>query len=400
MLHFAAPLGLLALGAVLVPLLLHLVRRPRRVVRVGSLDFLAAERHRVKSLRWRDLLLLALRCALLAALALLLAGPQWETARPVRWMLLVPGVELDPAARLKRDQVVAEGFEARWLAPGFPPATTGTPGMEPGDAWSLLREADAGLPAGSRAVVLGPRWDAQFGGARPVLSRLEVTWQAVDTPPPSIAAPGEARVLILAAANRAEEARVLRAALEAVGGIVFTEREPRWIFALGDVELSADLTREVSVRGARWISDPPDTAAIQDVDRWFTAVGADVHVRRRVAPGEGAPLLADGAGDPIVVARREGAGQRWQFAVRFHPDWSDWTVGGAFPAWWRAQVRPPPIEPGMVSVQQAAPRFDAAARSWVLPSLAFIDLRPACWIAAVLFFAAERALGWRGRRTT
>src|SRR5688572_5641673 len=106
MLQLAAPLGLLALGALLAPIVIHLVRRPLRVVRIGSLKSLQAERRPVRSLRWHEGWLLLLRCAILAALALALAGVRWQPAAPApaRWLLLVPGATLDAAHRVEWDR--------------------------------------------------------------------------------------------------------------------------------------------------------------------------------------------------------------------------------------------------------------------------------------------------------
>jgi hypothetical protein len=73
-------MALIALAALAVPLVLHLIRRPVPSVRLGSLKFLTESQRRLRSVRWRDLLLLLLRCGVLAILALLLAGPRWVQA--------------------------------------------------------------------------------------------------------------------------------------------------------------------------------------------------------------------------------------------------------------------------------------------------------------------------------
>lgn len=88
---FLSPLGLLAALGVAVPILLHLLRRRReRTVDFPAVRFLLLARRRTsRRLRLRRLLLLALRCAAVLLLALVLA-------RPVR---LAPGSALqDPAA--------------------------------------------------------------------------------------------------------------------------------------------------------------------------------------------------------------------------------------------------------------------------------------------------------------
>jgi len=78
---FENPIFLLALGAVAVPILIHLIYRLRkRVVTFGSLRFLrAVVRRNRRRLRLRDALLLALRCAAVALIALGFARPRAAT---------------------------------------------------------------------------------------------------------------------------------------------------------------------------------------------------------------------------------------------------------------------------------------------------------------------------------
>lgn len=402
MLQFAAPLGLLAFGALLAPLLLHLVRRPRRVVRVGSLRPLEGDPRAVRSLRWRDHLLLALRCALLAALALSLAGLRWQPAAPppVRWLLLVPGTALDARGQAEWQRQLAGSDEARWLAPGFPRVTTTADPPAAGaevDAWSLLRELDARLPGGSHATVFGPTRAALFRGHRPTLAQVEVRWHAVpgDAGSPT---PPSGRVRLIATPGRAEDARYLRAALVTLGATFVTDETPDWIFQLGDAALPPDWNESVQL-GARLVTDAPDTAPAVDVTRWFDAGGTRVPLRRRVELTRGVPVRRDSMGEPWYTEERIGRGVHGRFALRFHPDWSDWPLSGAFPAWWREQLQPSSSALALAP-EQAAPAFAPAGRraTPLLPGHGRIDLRGWCWLLAVGLLVAERILDQRSRR--
>ena len=75
-----APLFLLGLAAVAVPVLIHLRLRHRsRVVRFPSLMFISRAPYRsVRRRRLRDLLLLSMRCLAVALLALAFARPLWQ----------------------------------------------------------------------------------------------------------------------------------------------------------------------------------------------------------------------------------------------------------------------------------------------------------------------------------
>jgi Aerotolerance regulator N-terminal len=182
MIQFLVPAALLAAAGILVPVLLHLWRPPARTVRLGSLRFLeTVPGRRLRDLRWRDRLLLLLRVALLLALAALLAGPFWLDHRngPQRWALLAPNAILDGPALQSWQQLLNEGYQPRVLAPGFPGVDSSTP-FPPSvvlDAWSLLREADARVPGGSKIVLFAPPRAALLRGARPV-TQSEVSWIA------------------------------------------------------------------------------------------------------------------------------------------------------------------------------------------------------------------------------
>ncbi len=183
MILFLVPAALLAAAGILVPVLLHLWRPPARTVRLGSLRFLdSVPGRRLRDLRWRDRLLLLLRVALLLALAALLAGPFWLDRRngPQRWALLAPNAILDGPALQSWQQLLNEGYQARVLAPGFPGVDSSTPSPPTVelDAWSLLSEAAARVPAGSKIALFAPPRAALLRGARPVLTQSEVSWIA------------------------------------------------------------------------------------------------------------------------------------------------------------------------------------------------------------------------------
>ncbi len=105
--NFLFPLYLLGAAAVVIPVLLHLRRRPPQdVVPFGALMFLeAAPVPPVKRRKLEDLLLLALRCLALALLALMFSRPLLATkdkaASSVRaWVVL-----LDQSASMRRDDI-------------------------------------------------------------------------------------------------------------------------------------------------------------------------------------------------------------------------------------------------------------------------------------------------------
>jgi hypothetical protein len=179
----------------------------------------------------------------------------------------------------------------------------------------------------------------------------------------------------------------------AIGATDAGEDPPEWIFQLGEVALPPAWAERVQ-RGARLVTDAPNTAPTAGVTRWFDVGASSVRLRQRVAVEAGTPVWRDSAGESLFTEQRRGAGRHWRFAIRFHPDWSDWPLESTFPAWWREQLIPVKNEALTIAPEQAAPRF-ASERSRAAPALAGFgrfDLRGGCWLLAAALFSIERAL--------
>ena len=182
-----APGWLIALAALSIPVLIHLwSRRERRVIRVGSTKRIEASvQHRARRLRITEWPLLLVRMALLALLVLLLAGPIWRSSQAEsdaaeRWTLVSPDTPLNSSMLRLIDSLAAE-TDVRVLKAGFPSFDADNPpNPEHVSIWSLLREADALLPAGSSIDVVAPPLATRFSGARPTLS-AKVTWHDLPT---------------------------------------------------------------------------------------------------------------------------------------------------------------------------------------------------------------------------
>lgn len=155
------PSALLALLGLSVPVAIHLWnRRPGREVAVGSLRWLVAgANRRLRNLKPEQLWLLLLRAALLAVLAVAVAGPVWRQTQPAGRGVVLLSAE---AARLPAlaglqptiDSLQRKGYELRWLAAGFP--------RVPGAAWRALA---TGQPSGA-ADSLAAGQPLEFAWAR------------------------------------------------------------------------------------------------------------------------------------------------------------------------------------------------------------------------------------------
>jgi hypothetical protein len=202
-LAWAHPAWLWGLAALAVPLAIHLLSRgQQRRVLVGSVRLLrAAPSRHLRRLRPTRLLLLAVRCLLLAVVAIALAGLRWSgaaAAPPASWTLVDPALLADssPGVASQRGQLLEQlrsageaGSELRLLAAGLPPFDPDAPvgadasllGAAPvtadHDLWSLLREADALAPPGIGFEIFAADRLADLRGERPALGR-PAAWRA------------------------------------------------------------------------------------------------------------------------------------------------------------------------------------------------------------------------------
>lgn len=138
-LHPAFLWGLLGLS---VPIAIHLLsRKEGKIVRVGSLRHLrTSESPTFKSIKINELLLLAVRCLLLAVMVFFISewvSPTWWKAEKKKWVLVDPVIETAAAMEEVLDSLVADGYELRTLQAGFPEREEATMLVEK-DYWSLV----------------------------------------------------------------------------------------------------------------------------------------------------------------------------------------------------------------------------------------------------------------------
>jgi hypothetical protein len=425
-----APLWLAALAALAVPIVLHLwSRRPGRVVRVGSLRHLDGPPAESRRVRLHDPWLLALRLALLAALALALAAPflEREPARDApAWALVSPALLRDTAAaRADRtlDSLRHAGTPIRLLAPGLAEARDGEP--LPDDdtpVWSLLREADRAAPPGARLLVVAPLRLRDAVGERPRLSH-EVEWR-VPTQPLAVAGSSRSgggetrRAVVLATADRAEDARYLAAAIGAVAGdsagppvlsadsadaAAARARPGDWLVWLGDRAAPPALERAAE-RGAVLLADAPALPASARDGRLLAEGMPAIPVRFRAASlPPAATVWSDGAGRPLLAARPLGAGMRLDFAGRFDAASTDLVLRPAFPAlvarlWSSDDPARPADDARAVSASQLAPaRSDERTARAAAPLRTELG-RPLLLLAALLLVAERIVVARRDRK--
>lgn len=369
------PLGLAALAAMLVPLLLHLNRQPQhRPTPFAALRWLrgpARPRRRVRMDQWP---LLLLRLLLLAVLALLLAVPVWRGsfagARDV--VAVLPGIDAAQA----RAALAAPDAQWIWLQPGFPPLSEDAAAGAAPPVGSLLRELDSTLPADARLHVIVPSLLAGLDGGTIRLSR-DVDWHTINRAPdaPDTVPEATLRRLSLRAPAEAAAAVYLRAAV-AAGNSGGTERY-RLVADAPEAPIAADTD------AVFWLAGEPSPALLRWIGQGGTAlVDAPPHDRGDV-------VARDAQGRPQLRIERLAQGRLLRFAAALNAAELPLVLDAEFPALLFGQLFPADLALDRASAAAVQPtvgaaRADAAAR----------PLSPALIVLAALLALAERLLSW------
>ncbi|NCP13861.1 MAG: hypothetical protein GW858_06805 [Sphingomonadales bacterium] len=370
-----APLGLAALAALIVPLLIHLRRRTEEVpVDFAALRWLNALPRPRSKLCWNELVLLALRLLLIALLSLLLARPAvlgWHDEGAV--VLVAPGV--DPVAARATAEPDAD---LRWIAPSFP--SLDTPGPAPSPLSSLIRQFDAELAPNARLTILVP---PLLNGvdAEPLRLTRRVTWRIVDgvermDDPAATEGPALA---VRYAAGSDGPVRYFRAAARAW-------RDPP--------RFEAGTLSELPPRDHVLIWLVPGRVP-QEVVEWVAAGGtALLGNNAQVAmPPTTAALWRNEAGDVLVEGGALSAGRLLRFQRALVPAAMPELLDADFAERLRDVITPSPPPPSRVTSAAFAPT--AGIAPFPLPPR---ELSAWLGVLIALVFLAERLLATSRRR--
>ncbi|MBR0344830.1 MAG: BatA domain-containing protein [Rudaea sp.] len=368
-----APLGLAALAALALPLLIHLVRR----LELKTTDFAAlrwvAERMRPqRRLRFERPWLLLMRLVLLALFALLLARPVWNgDAPPTRvWTVVAPGVALADA----RAAAGADDSEWHRLAPGFPRMDETEAPAQIATA-SLLRELDAQLPPGVALTVVVPETLSGLDGEKPRLSRA-VEWRVVPGKMPDRpAVPGKPFHLAVRYAAQSEDSlRYLRAA------VVAWNQSGRRHCEL-DAQPAEAPVAETS-DALIWLA--PSSSVL---NRWLDRGGVALAANH---PGnEGEPLWRDATGNVLARTVANGHGRLIALPGALTPDQLPMLLDADFPERLRVvlgDVLSAPTQAQAAAMRPTADAATAGSQASRLHAARPLDAWLALLIAAVFLF--------------
>jgi len=378
-----APLGLFALAALALPLLIHLVRRLELTpTEFAALRWLAERVRPRRRLRFERPWLLLLRLTLLALLALLLARPVLmspaASTRP--WVVVAPGVERSAA----QAAVGALDADWHWLAPGFPRFEDATPTAE-SSVSSLLRELDADLPSDIALSVVVPQDLGGLDGERPRLAHA-LDWRIVvgrmqNAAAPAVAAP--TRLALRCAADAAAAQTYLRAAVAA-----WNQREPHR-YELDAAPASVPVPNDTA--WLVWLA-APTPALTQWIERGGIALTA------KDSDSDGEPIWRDGQGRVLARRRASGHGRTIALTAAFAPSDLPILLDADFPERLLAAFSGAPRAPTRAPAAAARPLHDGGVANAATRSLA--AARPLdAWLALLIagLFLLERALATRAR---
>jgi len=378
-----APLGLAALAALAVPVVIHLVRRLElRTTEFAALRWISERIRPRRRLRFERPWLLLLRLALLALLAVLLARPVLTQApgASTSRVLVAPGSDLAAA----RSAVSLAGADWRWLAPGFPAIESQKPSARVPVA-SLLREADAALPAGATLAVVVPEQLSGLDGERPVLAHA-VDWHVVKGNMPTdepAASSGKVEIAVRYAPSAEASLKYLEAAVDALNATGTRK------YALDAEAQSAPIPD--SANAVIWLGLEPTPA----LTAWIEAGGTAIVDHQPRATG--APAWRDADGEVIARVAPSGRGRIVALASAFSPHDFPALLDADFPAHLRDLLEGAPPQPTRAPAEALQPRAGAQAIAIAATPASTKPLYPWLALAIALLVLIERVVATRTR---
>ncbi|ESQ78397.1 BatA domain-containing protein [Asticcacaulis sp. YBE204] len=365
------PLGLATLAAVILPLVIHLMRRDEaRPVVFAALRWLQAKPKPRQRIQFSEWLLLLTRLLLLILLALFLAQPVLNQAvDQTPYIAVMPG--LDPKAAVSDDKA-----RVHWLAVDFPSTETSAP-KAPTDFASLIRQLDADLPKGVKLTVVVPETLQGADAERLTLSR-NVEWRVVPGAMPA-AQPVVSRPPTLS----------IRAAPDQPGARYFRAVATAW-------------ERDATIAAPTDALPPKDTALVwlsagplpDSVTNWVKTGGTILLSKDVQTPISDTQtvLWRDDVGAPLIEGAYLGKGRWLRFTRGLAPAQVPELLEADFPDHLKALLTTPPA-PSRVAARDYAPLSGRAAFAQ-----AATELQPWLAVLMALLFGLERWLATSSRR--
>jgi hypothetical protein len=172
---FANPIFLWSLLGLFIPVAIHLLsRKEGQIIRIGSIrNIRETSTQQFKGFRLNEVLLLALRSAMIFVLTLLLSELQCSSSDK-KWVVVERGLETQPSVKKVVDSLKNNGHEFHWLASNFP--TNSYDSSSVLNYWELLECLNT--KSLTSAVVFAKNRFENFNGERAPLSP-HINWISV-----------------------------------------------------------------------------------------------------------------------------------------------------------------------------------------------------------------------------
>ena len=450
MLYLLQPAWLAAAAAIAFPVILHLWNDRRgKVLRIGSIAMLAGASQRMSwSRRLSQWWLLLLRCLLLLALAVLLAGPYWRHAAGAGkgWVLEVgprgdgagaaDGAGADAVYRPLIDSLVKAGYERHLLEDSL-------------NYWDGFRVADRQAPAGVPFYIFTTALAGRFSGERPLTDRVVhwYTYAPMDSVHhwiqrawsygsdsirlltgssrstgtfyrrESVAAGSPLSVPVDTAVLRVtiytdpayqEDGRYIAAAVRALQ--TFTRRRIQlsvgggmgggdWLFWLSARPLPLSLrgTFKHVLQYEQGKDSVVDTR-VEGIELMKEVDGAAASLAERSAAGQ-TPVWRDGYGRGVLSREANDNGGFYHFYSRFDPNWNGLVWSRRFPVLFERLIfgedaGVPAEDRRVLDPGQMVPVRGGEVVRPAVEERKAIDLAPLLWVLILLLFILERVVSF------
>lgn len=165
--QLTSPIWLWGLAGLIIPIAIHLLhRKESKIIKIGSIRHLEASNTKQSmNLRLNELLLLAMRCLLIALVVLLLGGLHFndDQTKSEQWIIIENGLENDPDYVPLIDSLQEQGFQLKRMDEGFPPLAD-LKTNAPINYWKLVEELS--YKSLKQSVVLSYNYAKGFKGKR------------------------------------------------------------------------------------------------------------------------------------------------------------------------------------------------------------------------------------------
>jgi hypothetical protein len=432
LLQLLQPSWLYALAGISIPIIIHLWnQRPGRILKVGSISLVPEEAKEYKrSLQLSDLLLLLLRCLLIAALAIVLANPNWKkpftASKEKGWILIGKENLKETYAHFKSqvDSLYEAGFEFHYFNEGFAKEKLEDALIKQSDTsgrlsyWKRTELLDLTMPSSMPVYIFTDNYLKHFSGNRPTLS-FQPNWFTY-TPAANVAAnapenPDTSTFNISIITDKySYDARYIKAAIDAIQAFskrnikstIVTKSEQisskqDWLFWLSDAAVNENLNAtnifSYAIGKAQAISSVINTDANTNLSvLLYKSIAYNDSLNNNIES-----IWKDSFGNPILSLTNSNGKKFYSLYTHFDPSWNELVWNNDFPAiLFNLLLRQntssaSAADNQLIDQKQLTPAYlPTTEQKGNIAPFETIDISGFFWLLVILLFIAERLVSF------